>query len=152
MLLATRLARRLRLELLTNDVSRHLAHEFLKVAQALKPVDDYRIIDLDVVMHEYVTEPDSLGTPSNPARYLRRPGSIVVGGLGGLGSQVGAWCLPRAAGLKAIGINPRSTQLPQADRQVLPQLAAGGHVPQPTARGRRTVLTARGVPGREPTT
>jgi hypothetical protein len=40
----------------------------------------------------------------------------------------------------------RTVVVIQADRQVLPQLAAGGHVPQPTARGRRMVLTARGVP------
>ena len=59
LLLATWLALRLRLGLRTSDVGRYLAHEFLKVAQALQPVDDYRVIDLDVVMHEYVTEPDS---------------------------------------------------------------------------------------------
>jgi hypothetical protein len=60
LLLATWLARRLGLGLRASDVGRHLAHEFLKVAQALQPVGDYRVIDLDVVMHEYVTEPDSL--------------------------------------------------------------------------------------------
>ena len=58
-MLATWLALRLRLGLRTSDVGRYLAHEFLKVVQALQPVDDYRVIDLDVVMHEYVTEPDS---------------------------------------------------------------------------------------------
>ena len=60
LLLAASLARRLRPRLRTSDVSRHLAHEFLKVTQALQPVDDYRVVDLDVVMHEYVAEPDSL--------------------------------------------------------------------------------------------
>jgi hypothetical protein len=60
LLLAASLARRLRPGLRSSDVRRHLAHEFLKVAQALQPVDDYRVVDLDVVMHEYVAEPDSL--------------------------------------------------------------------------------------------
>ena len=60
LLLATWLALRLRLGLRISDVGRYLAHEFLKVVQALQPVDDYRVIDLDVVMHEYVTEPDRL--------------------------------------------------------------------------------------------
>ena len=57
-LLAGWLARRLRLR--ASDVGRHLAHKYLKVAQALQPVDDYRVIDLDVVMHEYVAEADGL--------------------------------------------------------------------------------------------
>ncbi len=44
LLLAPWLARRLRLGLRASDVGRYLAHEFLKVAQALQPVDDYRVI------------------------------------------------------------------------------------------------------------
>ena len=60
LLLATWLALRLGLGLRAGDVGCHLAHEFFKVVQALQPVDDYRVVDLDVVMHEYVTEPDSL--------------------------------------------------------------------------------------------
>jgi len=53
-------ARRLGLELLAGDVGRDVAHKFLKVIQALQPVNDYRVIDLDVIMHEYVAEPDGL--------------------------------------------------------------------------------------------
>jgi hypothetical protein len=38
----------------------HLAHEFLKITPTLQCVDDYRIIDLHVVMDEYVAKPDGL--------------------------------------------------------------------------------------------
>jgi hypothetical protein len=54
------LARRLELSGPSGNVSRHLAHKFFKVTQALQPADDYQVIDLDVVMHEYVAEPDGL--------------------------------------------------------------------------------------------
>jgi len=60
LLLAAWLARRLWSGLRAGDVGRYLAHEFLKVAEALQPVDDYQVIDLDVVVHEYVAEPNSL--------------------------------------------------------------------------------------------
>ena len=57
-LLAMWLARRLGLR--AGDVGCHLAHEFLKVAQALRPVGGYRVSDPDVAMHKYVVEPDGL--------------------------------------------------------------------------------------------
>lgn len=59
-MLAGWLARRLGPGLPAGDVGSHLAHKFLKVAQALQPLGDYRVIHLDVVMHEYIAEPDSL--------------------------------------------------------------------------------------------
>src|ERR1700683_2832480 len=78
---------RLRLGLRSSDVGRYLAHEFLKVAQALQPVDDYRVIDLNVVMHEYVTEPDSPADRDSQLRRKHSAGSAQPGGVPVIGRR-----------------------------------------------------------------
>lgn len=68
-----------------SDVGRYLAHEFLEVAQALQPVDDYRVVDLDVVMDEYVAEPHGFAHRDgqlgceNPVFSEQPDGVAVVG-------------------------------------------------------------------------